>query len=58
MEKKPFYMSKTLWINVIVFGGVFLTDLGNIMGTEGTVSLVALVNILLRVITKSAVTLK
>ena len=58
MEGKAFWKSKTMWVNVLVFGGMFLTDVGNILGTEGTVGLVALVNIGLRIITKSGVTLK
>ena len=53
MEKK-WFQSKTLWTNALVIAGAVLTDLANILGTEGTLSLVAVVNIVLRVVTKTA----
>ena len=52
-DKKPFYKSKTLIVNLLVIGGALLTQLADLLGTGGTISLIAMVNILLRVVTKS-----
>lgn len=57
-ESKVFWKSKTLWVNVLVVVAAFFTELSNFLGTDGTLTLVAIANILLRVITKSGVTLK
>lgn len=61
-ETKPFWTSKTLWVNVIAgiatVAGVFKLDLG--LDPEAQASIVtgvlAVVNIILRFTTKTAVT--
>ena len=56
-KEKAFWKSKTLWVNVLIIGGAFLTELSSLLGTEGTISLFAIINIFLRVITKSEIKL-
>lgn len=56
--KKIIWKSKTFWVNVIVIAGALLTDVGGILSTEGTISIIAIVNIILRLVTKSEVTFK
>ncbi|MEK9751596.1 MAG: hypothetical protein VW338_00070 [Rhodospirillaceae bacterium] len=61
MDTKPWYASKTLWINLVAgiaaVGGAFGVDLG--LDTESQTALVggvmAVVNIVLRLITKTGV---
>ena len=57
-ESKPFYESKTFWANILVVLASVFTDISNFLGTGGTLTFVAVLNIALRVITKSPVTLK
>lgn len=62
METKPFYASKTLWINIVALVGSILAakgwDLGLTPEVQGSVvaGIMAVVNIVLRFTTKSAVT--
>ncbi len=64
MKAKPFWTSKTLWINVIALiaalGGIFEIDIGltPVVQTAMVTSIMAVVNMILRAITKSAVTVK
>ncbi len=61
MQSKPFYMSKTLWINVLAaaaaLAGAFGIDVG--LTPEVQVAIVggvmAVLNILLRLTTKTAI---
>ena len=57
-ESKPFYKSKTFIVNALLILAAIFTDLANFIGTDGTLTLVAILNIALRAITKSPVTLK
>ena len=61
MNKKPFYMSKTLWTNLIMViaavSGAFGLDLGLDPETQLTVviGIMGIVNAVLRFTTKSAI---
>ena len=52
-ESKQFWKSKTLWVNVLFLGGVVFTELSNVLGAEGTVTVAAILNIILRTVTKN-----
>lgn len=62
--KKPFWASKTLWVNLIVLlaaiFGIFEIDIGLTPTVQTALATVimAIVNMILRAITKSAVTVK
>lgn len=62
METKPVYASKTLWVNIVALVGSILAakgwDLGLTPEVQGSVvaGIMAVVNIVLRFTTKSAVT--
>lgn len=61
MEAKPFYLSKTLWINMLTgvaaLAGAFGIDLGLDEETKTTivVGLLALANIVLRLVTRQPI---
>ena len=61
MEATKWYLSKTLWINVVAtvatLAGVFKIDLGLTPEVQATVvtTILALVNIALRLVTKTAI---
>ncbi|CAB4188073.1 hypothetical protein UFOVP1169_53 [uncultured Caudovirales phage] len=61
METTKWYLSKTLWINVVAtvatLAGVFKIDLGLTPEVQATVvtTILALVNIALRLVTKTAI---
>ena len=61
MNTTKFYASKTLWINVVAtvatLAGVFKIDLGLTPEVQATVvtTILALVNIALRLVTKTAI---
>ena len=61
IDNKPFWQSKTLWVNVVAavatLAGVFKLDLGLTPEVQATVvtTILALVNIALRLVTKTAV---
>jgi hypothetical protein len=61
METTKWYLSRTLWVNVVAAGatlaGVFKLDLGLTPEVQATVvtTILALVNIALRLVTKTAV---
>ena len=58
-EKKPSYLSKTLWVNVLVAAAAFIPGLGDKMveNPELAVTIIAGINVLLRVVTKSKIEL-
>lgn len=58
MDIKAFWKSKTIWVNVLAIGGVVLTDLSGLLGTEGTITLFAVVNIILRAVTSTNLVIK
>ncbi len=61
---KPFWASKTLWVNLVVLlaalAGIFEIDLGltPAVQTALVTVIMAVVNMILRALTKSAVTVK
>jgi hypothetical protein len=61
METTKWYLSKTVWVNVVAalatLAGVFKLDLGLTPEVQATVvtTILALVNIALRLVTKTAV---
>ena len=61
MESKPFYASKTLWVNlvavVVALTGAFGIDLGLDPETQVTIvgAIMGVVNIILRFTTKTAI---
>ena len=60
MESKLWYASKTLWMNLITLVWTFLGPLVGIpvLDTDTMIGILAVINIILRVVTKSPVTLK
>ena len=52
-EVKSFWKSKTLWINVLAIVGAVCTAFSGELTTAGTLTLVAVVNIVLRIVTKT-----
>lgn len=56
MESKQWYESKTIWVNLIAVLGVFLSKhFGITITEEQTVTILGVLNIVLRFITKSPV---
>jgi hypothetical protein len=61
MDTTKFYASRTLWVNVVAtvatLAGVFKVDLGLTPEVQATVvtTILALVNIALRLVTKTAI---
>jgi len=59
MEKKPFYISKTLWVNVLAIAGLIIESYtGHILSPEMQAMVLGAVNILLRLITKEEIVWK
>lgn len=62
MDSKPWYMSKTIWVNALTFAAtvasLFGLDLGLDDATKATIAtgVLALVNVVLRAVTRKAVT--
>ena len=56
MDGKPFYLSKTLWTNVLMFVGTALnTAFPTVeVGPELTAAIFVVVNMILRAVTKDA----
>jgi hypothetical protein len=53
---KKWYKSKTLWVNIIAIAGIIVrAELGYVLIPEGEVALLALINLVLRVITKEEI---
>lgn len=57
MQAKPFWQSKTLWINVVAIVGEFLGAYGTALSAEERIMLLGLINIIVRVVTKGAVSI-
>lgn len=59
MEQKPFYTSKTFWVNIIGLAWMFLqTPLGLPQLDDGMIlSILGVLNIVLRFITKTEITI-
>lgn len=56
-SSKPWWHSKTVWVNVLMLLGVFFTELSSWVSSspEGAITVFALVNFVLRFITSSKI---
>ena len=53
METKKWYASKTLWVNALAIAGAFLSShFGITLTAEESAGVLAVVNIVLRIVTK------
>ena len=57
METKPWYKSKTVWINVLLLIGAVATGLQGELVASGTLTLSAVANIVLRAVSRMEITL-
>ena len=56
MESKKFWLSKTFWINILAIAALIIqTQTGFVFSPEAQVSVLALLNIVLRAVTKSPI---
>ena len=56
MDSKPWYTSKTLWVNAIAFIALLLqSKFGFVLGPEAEIGIIAIANILLRLVTKHGI---
>lgn len=57
MDSKPWYTSKTLWLNAIAFGALILQSFGTgfVIAPEEQAGILVVLNILLRLITKTSI---
>ena len=55
MDSKPWYTSKTLWVNAIAFAALAIQSFGTgfVIGVEEQAGILIVLNILLRIITKT-----
>jgi len=53
---KKWYKSKTFWVNLIAIGSIITrSEFGLILTVEGEIALLAIINLLLRKITKEKI---
>ena len=53
---KPFWTSKTLWVNILAVGAIIAQgQFGYVISPETQISILAVLNLLLRAITKQPV---
>lgn len=55
MEEKPWYKSKTIWINVAMFAGSFLPLMTDHLSSGEALTGAAIVNMILRALTGSPI---
>ena len=56
MEQKIWWKSKTFWVNVIALGSIVAqSQFGYILLPEGQVAILALINLILRKVTKEEI---
>jgi len=56
---KKWYLSKTLWVNIIAIAALIAqAQLGFVMSGEEQVAILAVINLILRVVTKEPLSLK
>ena len=57
MDSKPWYISKTLWVNAIAFAALLLQSFGTgfVIAPEEQVGILVVLNILLRLVTKTGI---
>ena len=58
-EVKPFWQSKTFWINILAAGGLIINAQmqGYDLGPEAQAGIIAFINIVLRFVTRDAISL-
>lgn len=60
MDKKPFWQSKTIWVNFLTLAGsiyIAITGKQVDMSPEAMISIIAGINIFLRIVTKDRVSI-
>ena len=57
MDPKPWYASKTLWVNAIAFVALLVQSFGTgfVIGAEEQVGILAVLNLVLRLVTKTGI---
>lgn len=56
METKPFYLSKTLWVNALAIAGMILqSKMGFAISPESQIAILGVINLILRAVTKAPV---
>jgi len=55
---KEFWKSKTIWVAVLSMGAVWFTEIASLLGSEGTISVMSVLMIALRLVTDGPVSLK
>lgn len=56
MEAKPFYLSKGMWLNVLaVIALVLQNQYGFVLKPETQIAILGVINLILRIVTKSPV---
>ena len=58
MDTKSIFKSKTLWVNVIAIVMAVLADVSSVLSADKSITLLGILNIGLRAVTKTGVTLK
>lgn len=57
MKMKPWFYSKTIWTNILAIVGVLLAQYtGVTLSADETIAILAVVNLVLRVVTKTGLT--
>jgi hypothetical protein len=55
--KKPWYLSKTLWVNIIAFAVLLIqVNTGFVISPEEQAAIIVLVNLILRAVTNKGLT--
>ena len=57
-QEKSIWKSKTVWINALMIGAALMTEVAGMLGTEGSITVMGLVNFVMRYITKGPVSIK
>lgn len=55
---KAFWKSKTLWINLLAIVGLLATEIAETLGVGGTVTIVAVLNMIVRFFTTKGIDFK
>ena len=57
MDSKPWYTSKTLWVNAIAFAALLVQSFGTgfVIDAEHQIGILAVINLVLRLVTKTGI---
>ena len=57
MDYKPWYTSKTLWVNAVAFAALLIQSFGTgfVIGVEEQAGIIVVLNIILRFVTKTGI---